>query len=66
MATEALAGLGVQEGKKGGVRRLVFLSAVAPRVGETQIQAMKLDEAFLPTAVVSPTLLLFLERSYAC
>jgi pimeloyl-ACP methyl ester carboxylesterase len=63
VATEALTGLGVKEGKKGGVRRLVFLSAVVPKVGETQVQAMKLDEAFLPAAVVSFTFLLSVELS---
>lgn len=52
VATEALEGLGVKEGK-GGVRRLVFLSAVAPRVGENQVSAMKLEEGFLPEATVS-------------
>jgi pimeloyl-ACP methyl ester carboxylesterase len=34
VATEALEGLGAKDGK--GVKRLVFLSAVAPRVGENQ------------------------------
>jgi pimeloyl-ACP methyl ester carboxylesterase len=66
VATEALAGLGIKEGKKGGVRRLIFLSAIAPRVGETQVQTMKLDEAFLPAAVVSFALLLFVGCCYDC
>lgn len=52
VATEALEGLGIKEGK-GGVKRLVFLSAVAPRVGENQVSAMKLEEGFLPEATVS-------------
>jgi alpha-beta hydrolase superfamily lysophospholipase len=51
VATEALEGLGVKEGK--GVRRLVFLSAVAPRVGENQVSAMKLEDGFLPEVTVS-------------
>ncbi|KAL1657035.1 hypothetical protein SLS61_000075 [Didymella pomorum] len=46
VATEALEGLGAKDGK--GVKRLVFLSAVAPRVGENQVSAMKLEEGFLP------------------
>jgi pimeloyl-ACP methyl ester carboxylesterase len=49
VATEALAGL------EGGVKRLVFLSATAPRVGENQISAMKLREGMLPEEVVSPS-----------
>ncbi|KAF2626922.1 alpha/beta-hydrolase [Macroventuria anomochaeta] len=44
VATEALAGL--------GVKRLVFLSASAPRVGENQIKAMRLEAGFLPEEVV--------------
>lgn len=51
VATEALEGLGGKDGK--GVKRLVFLSAVAPRVGENQVSAMKLEEGFLPEATVS-------------
>lgn len=55
VATEALSGLGVGQGGrgKGGVRRLLFLSASAPRVGESQVQAMRLAEGFLPGEVVS-------------
>lgn len=53
VATEALAGMGIQGEGKSGVKRLIFLSATAPKVGETQISAMQLDEAFLPPAVVS-------------
>ncbi|XPS70465.1 hypothetical protein M3J09_002681 [Ascochyta lentis] len=53
VATEALSGLGVAAGdeKKGGVRRLVFLSATAPKVGETQVTAMRLEAGFLPAEV---------------
>ena len=47
VATEALAGL------QSGVKRLVFLSATAPRVGETQISAMRLREEMLPQEIVS-------------
>lgn len=52
VATEALAGLGVQGEGKSGIKRMIFLSATVPKVGETQISAMKLDEAFLPPDVV--------------
>ena len=51
VATEAFEGLGVKEGK--GIKRLVFLSAVAPKVGENQVSAMKLEEGFLPQVTVS-------------
>ena len=51
VATEAFAGL--------GVKRMVFLSAVVPRVGETLLTAMKVEVGFLPEEVVSrPSLLL--------
>lgn len=52
VVTEALAGL------EGGVKRLVFLSATVPRVGENQISAMKLREGMLPEEIVSLSLLL--------
>ncbi|KAJ4344068.1 hypothetical protein N0V95_006401 [Ascochyta clinopodiicola] len=51
VVSEAVAGLGIKAGKKGGVRRLVFLSATVPRVGENQVEAMKLEEGFLPAEV---------------
>lgn len=59
VATEALSGLGLGEGRdhegkrKGGVKRIVFLSATVPRVGETQISAMKLGPGMLPEEIVS-------------
>lgn len=53
VATEALTGLGIKDGGKGGVKRLVFLSAIAPKVGETQVTAMRLEAGFLPEEMVS-------------
>ena len=59
--TEALSGLGLGEGeggdhkekRKAGVKRLVFLSATVPKIGETQTSAMKLEAGMLPEEVVS-------------
>ena len=51
VATEALAGLGLTGEKKGGIKRLVFLSAIAPKVGETQLTAMRLEGGLLPEDV---------------
>ncbi|KAF1360583.1 hypothetical protein EJ07DRAFT_165209 [Lizonia empirigonia] len=53
VVAEALGGLGVVEGDLGGVARLVYLSAVAPRGGESQVKAMRLQEGMLPAEVVS-------------
>lgn len=65
VATEALAGMGMNGEKKGGVKRLVFLSAMAPKLGETQVSAMRLEEGFLPEDVVS-ALTLSADRSMDC
>lgn len=53
VAAEALEGLGVREGAKGGVKRVVYLTAVVPRVGETQVQAMRMEGGGLPAETVS-------------
>jgi len=54
VAAEALAGLGIEEGKRGGVKKVVYLTAVVPKVGETQIQAMRMEGNPLLTETVSP------------
>jgi alpha-beta hydrolase superfamily lysophospholipase len=66
VATEALEGLVTKDGK--GVKRLVLLSATVPRVGETQVTAMRseagsLPENFVSSIVPRPRLH---SRSYVC
>jgi thioesterase domain-containing protein len=51
VATEALAGLEAKDGK--GVKRIVYLAAIAPRVGETQLKAMGLETSPFPEPIVS-------------
>ncbi|KAH6637963.1 Alpha/beta hydrolase fold-1 [Boeremia exigua] len=48
VATEALSGLGVGSAAKGGVRRVVYLSAIALRVGETMQTALQPASGFPP------------------
>ena len=33
------------------VKRIIYLTAVAPRVGQSQIEAMEMEEGFLPAEV---------------
>lgn len=55
VATEAFEGLGTHGEGKGGVRRLVFLTATAPRVGETLNTALRQREDLLPKVTVGFT-----------
>lgn len=51
--SEGLVGLGKQEGKQGGVKRIVYLTAVVPRVGQNQVKTMDIPVGLVESAVVS-------------
>lgn len=51
--SEGLAGLGKHEGKLGGVKRIIYLTAVIPRVGEDYMKALDIATAMPEGAMVS-------------